>query len=197
MATVPGLPPLPASFVIPSVVLLAEDLVDLVIGQGVQQWGIFLDGAPVVVADSVVTFDYKQDWSVSTYPLEEGAFESYDKVNNPFDVRLRFACGGSVEKRQAFLQSLASIGPSLELFDAVTPDAIYTSVNVTHYDYRQTATNGVGLIQADVWLEEIRVTATADFSSTQSPDGAAPVSGGNVQTQTPTANQVSRIPDVQ
>jgi hypothetical protein len=128
-----------------------------------------------------VTFDYRQEWTVSDYPLEQGAFQSYDKVQTPFDVRVRYAAGGSQQNRQALLDSIAAIAGDLNLYDVVTPEAVYQSVNVTHYDYRRTATNGVGLLQVDVWCIEVRVTAQAQFQNVQNPTSASPQSQGNVQ----------------
>lgn len=155
------------------------------------QWGVFLDGFPVIVAESCVAFDYKQTASISNYPVERGAFESYNKVRVPYDARVRFGSGGSAAARQALLSSIAAVINDLNLYDVVTPDAIYQSANLIAYSYRQTHREGVGLLLVDVLLEQVRVTTDADFTQTQSPSGASPVSGGNVQTQTPTAAQTT------
>ena len=177
---VPGVPPL-SSYTVDVPILLLADALGLPPSPLAPQWGIYLDGEPVVDADSVVTFDYRQEWTVSDYPLEQGAFQSYDKVQTPFDVRVRYAAGGSQQNRQALLDSIAVIASDLNLYDIVTPEAVYQSVNVTHYDYRRTATNGVGLLQVDVWCVEVRVTAQAQFQNVQNPASASPQTQGNVQ----------------
>ena len=114
---VPNLPGVPAlsSFASPAagVVLLTADAVSLITQALYPQWGIYLNGSPILASSaqplfnlgtlinaaesllnslsfgifSVVDFAYKQDWTVSTYPVEEGGFQSYDKVQHPFDVR--------------------------------------------------------------------------------------------------------------
>jgi hypothetical protein len=178
-------------------IILAEDLIALAAPFGVQQWGIFLDGVPVIIADSVQTFDFKTDRRISNYPVEQGGFESYNKVSLPYDVRVRYATGGSAADRANLIDSVEAIIDSLDLFDVVTPEKVYTSANPVHYDYRRTNVNGVGLLQIDIFLEEIRVTASQSFSNTKSPTGAAPVAGGNVLPQAPTQNQVTQIPAVQ
>lgn len=129
-------------------------------------WGIYLDGIPVVTADNVPSFDFKRSFVVSDYPIEPNGFETYNKVSQPFECRIRFSAGGSELDRQALLDSVDFICDDLNLYDFVTPEATYNSVNVTHYDYRRTATNGAGLLVVDVWGKQIRVEATADFSST-------------------------------
>ena len=177
---VPGVPPL-SSYASGSISLLLNDVVNFLLGPFFPQWGIFLNGFPVVLADSVISLEYKQEWTISDYPVEQGAFESYDKVQTPFHARIRFATGGSEQSRQAFLDSIAAIAGTLTLFDVVTPEEVYQSVNVSHYEYNRTATSGVGLIAVDVLCIEVRVTATQTFSNTKAPSGAAPVSSGNGQ----------------
>jgi hypothetical protein len=118
---VPGVPNL-ASYAQGVVTLLVADAVAFLGGQETPQWGLFLNGAPAVVAESVTSFDYKQDWNISTYPVEAGAFASYDKVQVPFDVRLRYATGSDESARQTLLNSIARIAGTLNLYDAVMPD---------------------------------------------------------------------------
>lgn len=176
---VPGVPALPR---LPGVVgavvnLLVADALSLL---GIQsaQWGLFKDGVPVVVAESVVSFEWKGGGTVATFPIEPaasggtpGTFESYDKVMQPFNVRLRFACGGTVEDRQALEDSVEAAINSLDLMDAVTPEKTYQNVNPTSADYRRTAVSGVGLLVVDVLCEQIRSTASSTFTGAQGGTG--------------------------
>lgn len=176
-----GVPPLPRSPVatVAAISLLVADAISFFGLSIAPRWGIFRDGLPVVIADSVVTFDYKRDWTIANYPVEKGAFESYDKVSNPFEPRIRFAAGGSEVERQLLLDSIAAIAGTLDLYDVVTPEVIYQSANITHYDYRRSAHSGVGLLVIDVWLMEVRVTATSAF--TKSASSASVQNNGIVQ----------------
>lgn len=156
-----------------------------------QQWGIFKNGVPVVTADSVVSFEYKQEWALSDFPVEQGGFASYDKVHIPFDVRFRFSSGGSEANRSRLLSAIQAIAGTLTLFDAASPEAIYIGCNIKHYDYRRTSVNGVGMIQIDVWLEEVQqvqssTTGGASASapsaiSPSAPSGADPFNNGTIQ----------------
>lgn len=188
---VPGVPPLIRGplYTAIAIPLLTRDLVRADAG-GPVLWGIFQNGQPVVFADSAIALDYKQDWDLLTYPIEEGAFQTYNKVQVPFDTRVRLATGGSQADRQDFLDSIAAIAGTLELYDVVTPEVTYQNVNVRHYDYKRTGSQGAGLITVDIWLEQIRQTATAAFTNTRSPAGADAVNNGTVQTQPPTAAQL-------
>ena len=62
---------------------------------------------PVVA--STVEFDFDQEWTIADYPQEQGAFQSYDKVQLPFECRVRLACGGSASQRQTFLNTIFAI----------------------------------------------------------------------------------------
>lgn len=191
---VPNVPGVPAVVFAPNagaaIALLTKDAISS-FGGSPQQWGIFSGGSAVITADTVGSFDYRQQWSLSDYPVEEGAFETYDKVQTPFDARFRFASGGSEANREALLNSIAAIAGDLNLYDVVTPEAVYQSVNVTHYDYSRTAVNGVGLMTVDVWTLEVREAPSSTMSNTQSPSDAAQTNGGSVQPTAPTSTQAA------
>jgi hypothetical protein len=97
MSLIPGLPGLPSDVsVFDDVALLGSDAVSL-LGFNTPQWGLFQDGEPLVVADTVTAFDFREDWRISKAPLEGGAFTSYNKVQIPFGIVLRFVAGYSLE----------------------------------------------------------------------------------------------------
>jgi hypothetical protein len=174
--------------------LLTSDGTDVYNAVNPAQWGIFLNGANVVVADTVATFDFKQEWSIADYPLEEGAFASYDKVQIPFDVRFRFTSGGSEANRAALINSIAAISAdSTNLYTAVTPEASYASVTVTHTSYSRN--KAVGLLSVDVWVLQVNVQSAAAFQNTQSPSGAAQMNEGTVAASSnPTTSSILTSP---
>ena len=182
MADVPavaGVPALLSGFAsdpVDTAVMMVSDAVGLIFGGNSSQWGIFLNGSAVVTADNVVSFEYKQDYAIADYTLEQGAFETYAKVQIPFNPRVRFSAGGSASNRQALLDSIAAIAGDFNLYDVATPEATYTSVNITHYDYHRAANSGVGLIVVDIWLQQIRVAVsdTSGSSSSSSPSSSSP-----------------------
>lgn len=191
----PGVPPLfrdPLAN-LPALILQTRDLINFITGFAGPAWGLFQSGRRVIDAESVVSFDYKQNWNLPTFPLEQGAFETYDKVELPFDVKFRFSMGGSIADRQALLASVDQVANSLELFDAVTPERVYPNVNVSHYDYRRVANSGVGLLVVDVWCVKIRVTAQTAFSNTQSPSAQGVRQGGTVQNSAVPSSQLSQF----
>lgn len=194
MALPAGVPPLfsqtdVAALSVNVVLLVADTFIGYSLGQ-IPQWGLYLNGVPVVTADTVTAFGYRQEWAIADYPVERGGFESYDKVNVPFRIHLQFASGGSEINRQILIDSIAAIGDTLTLFDAVTPEEVYVGVNVERYEYRRTATNGVGLVTVDMDVLEIREDGvTQGFQNPAVPSGFQPAPTGNVQSSDITGTQ--------
>lgn len=170
----------------------------------VPSWGIFDQaGIPVIatspaaaaVADSVVAFDFRREYRISDFPVEAGGFSTYDKIRWPFDARLIFTKGGSLQERQAFLAAIDALIASLALYTVVTPEVYYASATITHYDYTRRAESGATLIVVTVWMREVIPAPAPQFSNTREPSGADPVNGGTVQTQPPTSRQQQSIQD--
>jgi hypothetical protein len=193
----PGVPPL-SSFATLPLVLLTADVIPPLFAAAPPIWGVFLDGEPVVESDSTISVEFIQDFPITNAPVEQGAFLSYDKVQLPATIRVRVSAGGDDANRANFLTSIDAVMNTTDLYDVVTPEETFMSYNFTHRDWRRTARNGVGLIQVDLWLTEVRVVATTTFSSsnanqpqgtnlqnTKEPGDSAQVGNGNVQPMTP------------
>lgn len=219
MSLFPGLPALPVGFpdLFAGVVALTGDAIGALSGAAPPLWGLFLNGEPVILADNVVTLEYRRDFQISNYPIEQGGFSSYNKVQKPFEVRIRFSTGGSLADRSAFLASIDAVIGDTNLYDVVTPEATYSNVNLVHEDLRRTADDGAGLIKVDVWCEEVRAaslalsssgsgtqtgttvtttapdgastTTTTPISNPQSPSAALTTNDGTVQATPPTSAQ--------
>jgi hypothetical protein len=169
-----------------------SDALDLLIGAEQAQWGVFTKaGSPVAIADSVLGFDYRNGSKVSDYPVEQGAFASYNKVADPYEVRIRMVRAGSERERTDFIFALEAAAASLDTFEVRTPEISYLNANIDGFDYRRETTNGAGVIIAEIHLREIREVAAAAFSSPKSPSAADPQSQGQVQTESVPENIVT------
>ncbi|HBW3346579.1 phage baseplate protein [Klebsiella pneumoniae] len=165
------------------------------------QWGLYLPDSTeqVIYPDSVVSFEYRGEAIVSDYPIEEGGFKSYNKIQVPFDIRIRMTCEGQgtlssavtalasgasgVKKgmtRQGFINTLEGLKKSLELLDLITPDKVYHSLNLVHFDYKRTNDEGVTLLVVDAYLREIQQSATATYKTVSSDSAADTKEGGTV-----------------
>lgn len=147
---------------------------------GAPQWGVYFKGKPIAAADSVVNFDYRQDSKIADYPMEKGAFQSYNKVAAPYESRVRLTKGGAEVDRSSFLSALEKAAASLDLYEVITPERTYTGANIQRINYERTAAAGVGLIAVDIWLVEVRETVGAEFASTARASGAKKFNLGQV-----------------
>lgn len=190
---VPGVPAIAGNTFFGVVTLLTQDALGILASFLEPQWGLFLDGEPVIVANSVVKFNFKRSASIADYPIEQGGFESYDKVQLPYKVRMSFASGSSAEARTELLASADAAQQSLDLYDCVTPEQTYINVNIYDYDYDRAADHGNGMITVELMGEEVRVNTSTQFTNTKTPDAAATQSGGTVQAQTPTDAQTQVV----
>ena len=196
MASVPavaGVPALASNVVQQALSLLQFDTFNYFSTSPSTVWGIYLNGAAVITADTITDFAWRKEWVVSDYHVERGAFESYDKVETPHETVIRFAAGGTADNRQALLSAIATIAPNLALYDIVTPEITYTNCNIHRIDYQRQPTRGLGLLQVNVGFVEIRQSvseagAPLSAANVAMPSGASAVNGGTVQPQalTPT-----------
>lgn len=150
---------------------------------GQPRWGIFgSTGAVVLAADAVLSVEYTHDYKVSDYPQEKGAFQSYNKLQVPYQHKITFAVA---RDRAGFLTAVETAVGSLELYTVTTPEKSYPSVNLTHVGYRRVQNNGASTFLVDVWTEEIRIIGSASFSNTRSTNGADAQNGGPTTPQEP------------
>lgn len=164
-------------------------------------WGIFgQKGGLAIKPDSIAAFEFQQEYRVAEYPLEEGGFESYNKVTLPFDARVIMTKGGSLAERKAFLETVDAVVASLDLYTIVTPERSYGNANLTRMGFRREAESGVSLLTVELHAVEIRTQASVQFvasapgdqsggnrnpGDTHAPSGANPRSNGSVQPVTP------------
>lgn len=156
---------------------------------GQPRWGIFgQTGATVLAADAVLSVEYAHDYQVSDYPQEKGAFQSYNKVQVPYEHKVSFVVSTD---RSGFLTAVEAAVGSLELYTVATPDKNYPSVNLIHVGYRRVANNGASAIVVDVWCKEIRIIGSASFSNTRSTSGADAQNNGSTQADNPGPTSVA------
>lgn len=174
------------------------------------RWGIFSQkGVLALEPDSIAAVEYQREFRIADYPIEEGGFESYNKVATPFDIRVTMTKGGKIPDRKDFLDQVELIVASLDLFTVITPERNYLNVNIVRADYRRNAANGATLLTVELHGIEVRTSASIQFSAgspgqqlvgfatnrdgtrvpifgaTHSASGANPVNNGSVQPRPP------------
>jgi len=180
-----------------STVLLAgsavADGISLLTGAWATQWAIYASGTttPAIMPDSFSSLDFSGDSRVCDYPVEQGGFESYNKVMVPEELHVVLICSGSAMEQDEFIATLRSMRQSTNLYDVATPYDLLPNMSLTRYDYKQTSQNGVTMLTAECVFEEIRQASSPTYSSSQSstpvinsnsPSASSPTNIGTVQT---------------
>ena len=169
------------------------------------------DGSLAIKPDTVPKFEYRNEQRVADYPMEQGAFASYNKVATPYQIRMQMVCAGinyaqsaaqavksalsidignNYATRPDFLDTLDYMLATTDLFTIVTPDATYKNATLEHYDYRKESNNGAVMLIVEAWFREVRLTAGSTYSSSSglpsvtsnSPSAANPSDVGSAQT---------------
>lgn len=156
-------------------------------------WGVFdADLNQVLFPDSVWDLGYRSDARISNYPVQQGAFSSFNKVTVPYETSITVVKGGTLEERQQFQNDCQDLRESLDLFNIITPERTYTNANVTRLSMARRETRGAFFLEIELFFEEIReVTAQYSASSTeasstanaQKPASRPPVNQGLTQPQ--------------
>ena len=181
----PGVPPIPRSpnsFPIASVSQSNPILTKIT---GVQ-WGfVGATGQSIITPDSFIDFEYREERKIPNYPIEGGSFQSYNKVAMPFDCRVTISCNGKgAMTKENFLSTLEKLMNSLTLISVITPNFTYENCNLVHVDYRREAKQGVSLIIAQLWFQQVIIAQQATPTTTE-PSGASTYINGQVSPLNP------------
>jgi len=210
---VPNVPGVPAVNRAPgstfnNVVLLVSDAVSLIRAFSGPQWGIFQNGVQVVgqgVGDiisiltgtgsySFLEMDFKQSFRIAQAPQELGAFLSYDKVQQPYNVACAVAAGGPPPNRSLLLSQVEAIQSSTGLFTLSTPDTIIVGLNPVGFSYRRRHDYGVGVLVIEMYFEQVRPAGNPTFSTTGVPGSTANAAPNTAVNSTPNATPERQSP---
>lgn len=137
-------------------------------GERVLRVGITTPGEPrvVVAADSVLDFGYRNEVDIPDFPIQDGSFANYNRVNLPFEASVRLSKGGSKEDRTNFLKQIDAMMNTTALFQIITPEQTYTNVSPIRFEMTRRGAGGAYfLTEVDLYFREIR-TVTAQYTQT-------------------------------
>lgn len=144
-------------------------------------WGFYRaeDNQLAVEPDSIVSVEYDAEYRISDFPLQDGQFETYNKVAMPFETRVVLSKGGTANDRRIFVRDIESIRGDTALYNVVTPEWTYLNVNVARVRLARKRDQGGGLIEYELVLCEIRDNYVAP--ATKQPAGEPIKNNGTTQ----------------
>ena len=131
-------------------------------------WGVFdQSGKSVLDIDTIVGLHYTNRSRVSDFPVEQGAFVSYNKVSTPFKMRVKIAVGGSRQRISNFTAKLEVLkNDTINLYHFVTPEMTYLNCTVEEIAYSRESGKGQDIVVAMVDLLEVRIV-TPSYTTTK------------------------------
>ena len=117
---------------------------------------VSIKGTYALKPDSFVKFEYKEIHKIPNYPVEQGSFQSYNKVTLPYEIKL-IVTKSNIFEISAFINQILVLLNSTKLLSIVTPDKVYNSASLVNFDYRKDARNGAVLLIAELTFQEVRI----------------------------------------
>ena len=147
-----------------------------------EMWGLYTQGdnpMPVFDVDTCVSFKFADTSKISDFPVENGAFASYNKVIHAFQPKIKVAVGsskdGSISSQdriQTLLGKLYQYVRSTNIYDLYMPEYYYSGVTVEKYDYTRTAIKGRGMLEVEITLMQV-IQVSAQYTTVKLPQPAA------------------------
>lgn len=130
--------------------------------------------------DSFVVVEVGAEATVSTAPVEQGAYSTFNKIQRPPELHVTFTVEGwtafsgaipnltnfSTTSRSNVLETLEKMRTTAGLYDIETPDKTWTSCDLVKYDYRTRSNNGPTLLTVTAVFQTIQKTGEVSVGST-------------------------------
>ena len=155
--------------------------------QQTEYWSLLSqeDGYDIVKFTSFISMDVKDGGKVVDTPVEEGSFATYNKVDNPREIKCTLATQGTDDELQTYIQSLTDLRNSTDLVMVATPVFLYEKMNLEEFSYSLKVEDGRGVLFADLSLVEIRQVEMEYSNARVAPQQDR----GKVQGKQPSSNQ--------
>lgn len=130
--------------------------------------------------DSFVVVEVGAEASVSTAPVEQGAYTTFNKIQRPPELHVTFTVEGwtafsgnvpnltnfSTTSRSDVLKTLERMRTTAGLYDIETPDKAWESYDLVKYDYRTRSNNGPTLLTVSAVFQAVLNTGEVLVGST-------------------------------
>jgi hypothetical protein len=139
------------------------------------------DGGTAVTFTSFSDIDLRAEGKALSYPIEEGSFANYNKIESPLDIRVTLATQGTDSDFEYILTKLDEYKRGAIKLSVSTPSKFYESMTLETYSYKRTREAGAGLLVVELSLIEVREVET-QVSTTVITKPKNPTSAGKVDT---------------
>jgi hypothetical protein len=146
------------------------------------------DGGSAIAFTSFIGMRVNSDGSASSYPVEEGAFASYNKMQAPIEITVNLGKSGEAYDIESTIQVIEKYKQEATKLSVVTPTMFYESMTLESYSYSHRRDNGARILLVELRLKEVKevTTQTTDVDAGGSSSGKSnnrnPTSNGTTNT---------------
>lgn len=125
--------------------------------RGDAPWGVWLHGTNnKMVVDSVLEVEISEESHVMDYRIQTGSFSTYNKVQMPYEVKIRLIRCGNTTENNAFLNWIQNSTREVLTYDIQVPERKYNNCTLISYSIERKKENGVNVIVCDCVFREVR-----------------------------------------
>lgn len=115
------------------------------------------DGAAAVDVDTVLALDHSRNANIPDFRLQDGAFASYNKIQNPMMHRVTLVKSGSEMERRALVEWLEKNVSTPTVFNVVSNEYTFKKVSLVGFRSPREAHSGtVTRLVVDCEFREVR-----------------------------------------
>jgi hypothetical protein len=121
---------------------------------------------PLTVPDSWGEFAPRTESQVSDYPVESGAFATYNKVRRPTGVTVTLVKTGSDVARLTWLAAItqSEAQQPTRLFTLISPQAVYVDYTLVGLSYETRQDRGSNMLYLTLQFTQVQQIASSDDS---------------------------------
>lgn len=165
--------------------------------QNLSEWTLLDErGATAITFTSFIDIDVRNEGQALSYPVEEGGFANYNKVQSPLNIRVTLAVQGDEEDFDYTIYKLDEYTEGAVKLSVSTPATLYEDMTLESYSHKRTRENNAGLLTVELNLVEVREVrtqvSTTVITKPKNPTSASAENTGKTQTENVSALEALR-----
>lgn len=116
--------------------------------------------------DTILGYDFKSSSELPSYPIQQGSFENYNKIQNPNKANITLAISGNKTELRKNLLKLEFFNEETDLVDLILPFKSFIGYNLCNLSHSLKEGEAMSMLAVNFDLVEIR-QATISFKKTK------------------------------
>ncbi len=109
---------------------------------------------------SFIDIDVRDNGQALSYPIEQGSFANYNKVDSPLEIRATLGFQGTETEFEYAINLLKEYKQKESILDVVTPSIVYENMTLESFSYARKHDSGARMLVIEMSLVEVRQVRT-------------------------------------